>query len=235
MNTSLREAKQRICNNLFELESMISIRMAALKCPFRMAPPQIHDRFDQLTVSSLESIGVNLKRFLDTLVMAEENGVDAWNDHEFLAISMSYAGLTFPRDFYSHTRADHVVEAYDMNRHQIYRNLHFMEVSNYSLLEVLAYDWPTLFHRDLAVTNLIIQQAEQDMWSENRTIPSKIPVHYIRELLSKEPQICEVQQQYFAPLYSGPNKPGGILVASSAKPMGVEVRHENVSFLNQVY
>ena len=233
MENSENSIKQNLILNLFELEKKLAVQLAAFSCTSRFAPRRIVKRFEMMTTSELEFLGKNVSNFTTCLEVAEETGTDPWDDTAFLILTMRHLGLSFSKDFLDVLAPKHVVEGYDMYRRQIFRNLHFMEVSNYSLLEVLSYDWPMLFHRDSDVTNAIIRQAEQDMWSNNRVIPAEVPVHYIRELLSDEPQICEVQQQYFAPLFSGPNNPGGILVNSSARPMGVDksIEKNNIAFI----
>lgn len=226
--------KAKLISDLFQVEATLGTQLAALKCRFIKSPARIRARLETMAQESLSSLYENLSAYSGALKLAKDSGVDPWDDTAFLTLTMRHLGLSFPNGFLDVLRPKHVVEAYDMHRRQIFRNLYFMEISNYSLLEVLSYDWPMLFHRDSDVTDIIIRQGEQDMWTMNRVIRAEVPIHYIRELLSEEPQICEVQQQFFAPLFSGPNSPGGGLVISSARPIGADksVDRENLSFLN---
>ncbi len=120
-----------------------------------------------------------------------------------------------------------------MNRLQIFRNMRFMEISTYSLLEVLSYEWPQLFERSSHITQLIIKQTEKDMWSTNKVIESQIPKHFLRETLSGSPQVLEAQHRLFAPLFSGPGKPGGMLSVGTVRSVvtNVDVATDKITFI----
>lgn len=217
----------------FDIENKLAGQLAAVNCRCVKSGPGTRAFLEKKDAVTLKALYANLNIYSSALGMAAETGTDPWDDTAFLVLTMRHLGLKFPNGFLDVLRPNHVVEAYDMHRRQIFRNLYFMEISNYSLLDVLSHDWPMLFHRDNEVTDVIIRQAEQDMWSMNCVIRAEVPVHYIRELLSENPQICEVQQQYFAPLFSGPNQPGGGLVISAARPIGADksVDRENLAFI----
>lgn len=233
MDGLIGPSKPALIEQIFDVERQLAAQLSAVGCRCILSPPRVAERLDQLDLSALDSLYENISNYSSALQMAAETGTDPWDDKDFLVLTMRHLGLKFPDGFLDVLRPNHVIEAYDMHRRQIFRNLYFMEISNYSLLDVLSYDWPMLFHRESEVTDIIIRQAEQDMWSMNRVIRAEVPEHHIRELLSDNPHICEVQQQYFAPLFSGPNRPGGGLVISSARPLGADrsVDRQSLAFI----
>jgi hypothetical protein len=212
------------------MEAALGRQLTDIGSRFIKSPARIRTRLESMSEAELSAIYENLSNYSSLLKLAAETGVDPRNDAAFLVLAMREMRLKFPSDFLDILRPKEVVEAYDMNRRQIFRNLHFLEISSYSLLELLSYDWPMLFQRDAEITELIIRQAEQDMWAANYVIRAEVPVHYIRELLCEKPQVCEVQQLYFAPLFAGPNKPGGALSVCAGRSLG-PVDRENLSFI----
>ena len=233
MNTDLNATKQDLIIQLFEIEQKLFRKASEIGFRFALAPGRVQRFLEGLENSLLSAAHKNLTDLYNVLTLAQESGVDPWSDREFLALSMRYAKLSFPKEFYDCMSPSLIVEGYDMFRRQTFRNLVFMEVSSYSLLEVTTHEWPMLFHRDQAITEMIIKQAEVNMWKENKVIQSEIPRHYIRELLSEKPQVFEVQQKQFAPLFAGPDQPGGILVISYGKLLGTDqhVDRQALSFI----
>jgi hypothetical protein len=166
------------------------------------------------------------------LLTCEEEDVNPWDDKEFFLLSMRSLGLQYPGDFLSKLESDFIIEGYDLERRQIFRNMRFMELSSYSLTEMLSNEWTSLFERPAEVTDMMLQY-ERDLFKDNRTLELSIPKHLIRELRSSQPQLCEVEHKYFAPLYSGPNRPGGGLSVCRGRVVdaNLDVYRENVTFI----
>lgn len=161
---------------------------------------------------------------------AVEN-VDAWDDVEFFQISMRRMGLSFPSDFLNNVTQGDCIEGYDMSRFQIFRNLPFMEKSSYSLVDMLSYEWPLLFDRSMVITEQMMSFCDEILWKANRTIAFNIPRHYVRELQSSERQVLDVTFKYLSPLFSGPNKPFGILGTCQVRPINGEDPIGKLSFI----
>lgn len=109
--------------------------------------------------------------------------------------------------------------------------MRFMEASNYSLLDILSVDWPQLFDRAAAITEKMITYTDETLWAKNRTITFDVPTHYMRELKTEEHGVFEVNFKHLAPLFSGPNRPFGILGSSQVRPLDVNPILDNVAFL----
>ena len=199
----------------------------------RRSPGSLGSYLTSLPQSALEGLIQNLSKMVDILDTCVEENVDPFDDREFFRLSMREMKLSYPADFLKRIKSEDIIEAYDMNRHQIFRNMRFMEASSYSLTEMLSQEWPTLFERSSQITALIIKATEQDMWSANTIIDSNIPKHFIRELLSREPQVCEIQHKFFAPLFSGPNQPAGILSVCQGRVLSqlADVHIDNLTFI----
>ncbi len=226
-------SKQSLIEGLIALEARIAGKAAACKVHFRRSPADLPRRLALLEGAALDHLLVNLGDFERSIDLAASAGVDLWDDVEFFRLSMSALGLSFPSDFIGKLGPEDVIEAYDLQRRQIFRNMRFMEMSSYSLLEMLSSDWTQLFERSGQITELLIQWSEKILWTENKTLELDIPKHVIRELRSCEPQACEVRQKYFAPLFSGPNKPGGALSVCEARVLAakLDIARDNVTFV----
>ena len=192
-------------------------------CRFKTAPPKTIGQLRKLSVTELLSITERLQILTDVFEVCAQTDADPWDDLTFLRLSMKHMGLNFADDFTNLISDSDLIEGYDMHRRQIFRNLRFMETSNYSLLEILSHDWPMLFHRSQDVTAALIQQAERDLWSTNQTIKSEAPRHIVREILCTPAKAFEVEHKYFVPLYAGPGRPAGVLSVCEGTPLDVEV------------
>lgn len=225
--------KKQMIEGIFSLEAAIVNKARAYRCTVKSASASLERHLASLEVTNLSPIHDSLANLSNVFDLCAQENVDPWDDLKFLKLSMRSLGLTYASDFSNLIGAEDIVEGYDMNRRQNFRNLRFMEITNYSLIQLMSHDWPMLFHRAKEVTDILMQQAEQDLWSGNETIKSVAPRHVIRELLCTPAQACEVFHKYFVPLYSGPNSPGGVLSVCEGKTLDIEVSvdAERIAFL----
>lgn len=175
-----------------------------------------YDYLKSQPIEKVDRIAREISDFTETLLTCAEEQIDPWNDHEFFRISMKRMGVQYPKDWFQHITDGDLVEAYDRNRFQIFRNLRFMETSSYSLLDILTFEWPVLFDRSYAITQALIHFCDVLVWEANRTIPFAIPQHYIRELRSVDKQVLQVNFKHLCPIFSGPNQPFGIIASCRA-------------------
>lgn len=220
-------------DRLLRLEQNVADQALRLNVRFNVSPDSIRDRLTTLSPDTISHIFRSFEHLDQVFGICMDTGLDVWNDKEFFKLSMRALKLSFPSDVMDKMGSEDIIEAYDMQRRQVFRNMRFMESSSYSLTEIFAYEWPELFERSMLITRQLIEASERVVWDENRTIPSLVPKHLIRELRSQSPQACEVEHKYFAPLFSGPGRPGGILSICSGRPVEVDIlkKSENVTFI----
>lgn len=196
----------------------------------KQAPASIAGHLFTLASPHLVLIEDQFEAVLKTFSICASEIIDPWNDSEFFTISMRTLGATYNSDFLDKISGDDVIEGYDRNRFQIFRNMRFMEKSGYSLLEILSYEWPQLFDRSPLITNKMITYCDQVLWDENRTILFDIPKHYLRELRSREQLMFEISFRYLSPLFSGPNQPLGLVGTCAVKMLEDGLHRGNLAF-----
>lgn len=211
--------KSSKAETLFSLEQEIA--KAARAHQFEMKSTRLVTSGDLRSVSSERSsaIELNLLSVRDAFLACTTQEIDPWNDREFFKLCMSALHVSFPKEAIDNFVSGDLVEGYDLNRMQIFRNLQFMEYSNYSLLEIVTMEWPRLFERSNAITDRMITYCDEKLWMRNRTINFDIPTHYMRELQTDERQMYQISFRHLSPLYSGPERPFGILGTCQCRPI----------------
>lgn len=197
----------------------------------RSSLPTLFEHLKTLSPIAVTAILENMSTLHGIFEYCYNEDVDAWDDRQFFALSMRAMGLTAPPDFMDYVGKEDIVEGYNMNRLQVFRNMRFMETSSYSLLEILSYEWPLLFDRPSVITDQIIGYCDEILWAANKTISLEVPEHFIREIRSRERRVCVVNFKYLAPIFAGPNKPYGMLGTCSARVVEIEQRADNISFV----
>lgn len=218
-------------SRLFLLEDTLINAAAKYDLRLHRSPAGIQAQLQSLSPQMLDSVQRSLNLLLNSFAKCQEEGADPWDDREFFCLSMQAMGVQFPSDFLKKLDRDDLIEGYDMNRIQIFRNMRFMETSSYSLLEILSYEWPLLFARASAITDKIISHCDELLWSANRTIPVHVAKHWIHEIRSAERQVCEVTFKYMTPLFSGPGKPAGVIATCQARAIEVDTQRDNLAFV----
>jgi hypothetical protein len=211
---------QRIIERLFAQERNIIDMAERFDLELKPSPEDLTPHLISLSPRSLNRIEFNLWALLGVWQRCEAENVDPWDDREFLKLSMRALGLSFPKDFTEKLSSDDLVEGYDQDRFQIFRNMKFMETSSYSLLEIQSYEWPRLFERSDAITQSLIHYCDDVLWKNNATIALHIPEHVICEIRTKQAQACSVRFRHMAPVFFGPNRPFGLLVSCRADVLG---------------
>lgn len=154
--------------------------------------------------------------FLKFLHLAKEMDLDYWDNKEYLRLYTKHLGMRCSEDYIDSLDNGDIVEGYNPSRIQMLRNLPYMEITNYSLLDIITHEWPELYHRTNSITKLILDAVNESCVSGLPTFHVNIPRHYIREALAHPPQTCEVNFKYCAPLFEGPGRISGVLMSSSA-------------------
>lgn len=127
--------------------------------------------------------------------------------------------LIFSSDLFQYIRDENVIEIYDRNNVQLFRNFHFFDVSSYTLEDLLCRPWTDLFVRvNEEHTQAIIDTCQKFYTKEvTATVPlSQVGTHRIME--SDSPFSFEVDAvvDYLAPLYDKSRYPCGFIAIESA-------------------
>jgi hypothetical protein len=226
-------AQDEAINRLFTLEQRLIVLARTFRVSLRPSPTTLRAHLTTLSLSTLDGIYAALFSLLRSFEICAEEGTNPWDDRDFFQLSMQALGYSFPPDFLDYLEPDDIIEGYDLSGRQIFRNMRFMEVSSYSLTEVLSLHWQVLFDRSTQITDIIMAAIEKTMFVEQRVVVADIPKHFIRELRSSQPLVAEIQHRYFAPLFNGPNKPAGFLGVCKGHVLDAElnIRRDNLAFI----
>jgi hypothetical protein len=143
--------------------------------------------------------------------------VDLWNTSNLMKLTFRELKLQYSQDFLSTIELDDVVDGYDLNNHQIFRNLRFMEICSYDLHDVLSFDWPILFERSQVVTNQIMECVTEVIETGRTVSMDHIPAHYMKEHRSTDRQLFRVKFRHMGPIFAGVGRPAGFLASSKAE------------------
>ncbi len=116
---------------------------------------------------------------------------------------------------------DDVIEVYDSNGTQMWRNFNYMKICSYTLEELLCHDWPTLYIRDEKLTGHLVKLMVDTVTSGSRG-PSFIDVdyHLVEERFSTDRFRLNVRHDYICALLRKGGQCDGFLITSKVDIIG---------------
>jgi PAS domain-containing protein len=95
-----------------------------------------------------------------------------------------------------------VVEVYDSQGRQIYRNLMFCKLSSYSLLDVAVNTWQELYERPMSSMQGIYEKVVEQMTTAVMTRPYEVESHILKEkfIYAKSQKVFLMNMKYISPL-----------------------------------
>jgi hypothetical protein len=178
--------------------------------------PEVHQ------VAVLEQFG----RYVEVAREVVAQGISLHDDNVFVWRMLQKLKVRPPSDLMDQLRTGEVVEIYNSNFIQIYRNMRFFEICSYSLDDVLSRPFWDLIAREKSITELIVQQASRLLQGFPEGIMKfDVPEHVISEIHSPRMNTVRVQQRIGATLWS-PERAPVALIASLNVRSAVTSRHE---------
>ncbi len=142
--------------------------------------------------------------------------------------------LRAPDPFVNSIEEDDLIEVYNLENIQVFRNLKFYETTTYSLEDLLLYDWPELYSRPKKMTQQlldlvasVISQPDTEFTKEM----SDIPAHYLKEIKATPMQISEVRFRYISPITDLAGNKAGFIVSCKARSMKGEIEPAELDFI----
>ena len=113
-------------------------------------------------------------------------------------------GLTPCSDFLDKIGDGDIIEIYDTQNLQIFRNFEFFQLCSYTIEEIYCRPWTTLFKRiDETITTQIVSTVERIVTENKRqTYTLNIPEHIVEEADSPFRLRMNVKLKYLSPLYA---------------------------------
>ncbi len=187
-----------------------------------------HDKslkvFSKLSVEMQKKVSTDARVYLETLELFEK--IESETKATDLAINqgyqmllwaaLKYFGLRPTSDLFGYLTEDKIVEVYDAQGLQIWRNFNFFSVCGYSLEEMFCYTWMERYERNDEVMLQIGALMSRLVSGDRETIHCGIH-NQLRELKSSEKLIIDAHHEFISPLYNSYNAYSGFVVISSAK------------------
>lgn len=176
-----------------------------------LKPEQQHKVLDDAKVylASLEtSLGADLAHGDSEITIKEDYKISLWS-------ALKYFGLRPVSDLFSYLSRNKIVEVYNAEGIQIWRNFNFFEVCGYSIEEMFCYTWLERYERNEETLKHIFAIISRFMSGENVNIKCDI-YNQIKELISTQKLTINALHEYVSPFYDKSNRYAGFVVISSA-------------------
>ncbi len=159
-------------------------------------------------------------------------GCDLSDNKKTTLLSLKKLGKATTDSFMNTIDDGLIIEMYNLEGKQIYRNIHFYAISNYTVLDILVYDWQTLFERSFEVNKVLTEYVMRALSGKEGVVSLRgIDKVLTRERLSEDNAVFQVELFQMAPAYSGPEKIENFLCTSKGTKVGSDYCLSNVKFL----
>ncbi len=157
----------------------------------------------------------------DLCVAAAASGIAFNDDRSLVWWAVQKFGLRPCSDFFDKLTHDHVLEIYNCDFVQIYRNWAFFQISSYSMGDLFVFPWPELYVRESEVTQHLITYASQVLsGTVHHTMATPSPRHIVTEALSSGKNILDMELKYASPLYDAQGAVAAFFAVSAVTKIG---------------
>jgi len=159
-----------------------------------------------------------LEMYKKSLQNSENNFGSLKNNGDLLWQAIKDLGYRQPSGFFACLEPDDVIEIYDSQNLQIWRNINFMKICSYTLEEMLCLPWYERYDRDNEDTEKIIKSVQKVMGSKEPTyLNEAIGNHIFEEKTSRKQFVLNARHDYFCPLFGESGSPEAFVVTSKVK------------------
>jgi hypothetical protein len=201
----LEPAVQEFLNSLDNFEALVS----KFHFKVRTHSDRSLQRFSSLPKEIQAQIVKNFTGYQDFLTKCSSSGLDLRDDQLLLKAYLTETGFIYDRGIFDNISRGDVIEIYTKDQIQIFRNLAFMDLCNYTLLDLLSYDPYELYERSEKVKQYLMEVVNIVANRPRSTLPiemSHVPSHVLREKFSDQRLTSSVQFKWVYPLYKWPNQ-----------------------------
>lgn len=127
-----------------------------------------------------------------------------------------------------------VVEIYDSEGRQVYRNLTFCRLSSYSLLDVAVNTWQELYERPVASLESIMDQVVEMLSTNALTQSYRVETHVLREkfIYSRQKKTFLIQMKFISPLVDiETGRRSGVVSTCRLKTIADPEEHQGIVIL----
>lgn len=160
------------------------------------------DSFRSFSLQNQLKFVAQLRNYVSICREAECVGIDALRNArgmlQFIKFKMR---ITIPDEFTNALCEQDIVEIFDYEGTQLYRNITFFDISDYTIDDFFGQTWDYLYERSSHVTKKIFERVALTA-SAKACVPFDVPEHYMRERATPNRKIVKVCLKNLAPLLS---------------------------------
>lgn len=157
--------------------------------------------FGRLSVDKQMDIIKNLKFYLELCEEQMAEGQSLRDNLSFTWKALGKLGLTPKSDLFSLVKDDDILEIYNSESRQLYRNLRYYDFCSYSIEELYSLEWWNLFSRDGDITLKLFEESHKIFNGEVDThIFSETREHVVSELNSVDRLSNKYRAKLLSPL-----------------------------------
>jgi hypothetical protein len=133
---------------------------------------------------------------------ATRAGIGKHQSSELLRYFLKKMNWNLSEKVFSHLSEEDVIEVYSPNFTQLFRNLKFLEICSYPILDIYLYEWPELYTRPQAITEALIQECVRALGaaSDQDFFGDSVPDHFLEEVFSEERRVFKIEQKFISPV-----------------------------------
>ncbi len=151
-----------------------------------------------------QSILAKLRQDIAFYEGASQAGIGKYKSVDLLRHFLSKANWSVSEDVLSRLSDQDVIEVYSPTFTQLFRNMRFLEICSYPILDVYLYEWPELYTRPQAITEALVQECLKSLAAKpgENFFGQSVPDHFLEEVFSAERRVFEIEQKFISPVRS---------------------------------
>lgn len=202
-----------------ELAHELSAMGAAIDVPIRPYVLSSLPHFGALSLAEQQEAVMKLAQYVSICQDVVASGGSLRSTRTFVWRAFRTFGWTPNSKFFETMSEDHVVEIYDLNNIQIFRNFKFFEFCSYTLEDIFTRPWMQLFQRKsqsqtdrlLAFVARLLQSRTHD------TVFPDVGVQNTREVDSELRYKVDLEVESMALLFDSNDEPTAFIACEHAK------------------
>ena len=202
-----------------ELALELSHIGASIDVPIRAFKTEAMPYFMAMDLNGQQDAVMKLAQYVSICQDVLASGGDLRSTRTFVWRAFRAFGMKPNASFFESMSEDHVVEIYDLNNVQIFRNFRFFEFCSYTLEDVFTRPWTDLFIRKQpAQTTNIVGFIEKLVASgSHETVTPHAGVQHTREANSELMHEVDLEIDSAALLFNEANVPAALIVCEKVE------------------
>ncbi|MES2768531.1 MAG: hypothetical protein V4596_05230 [Bdellovibrionota bacterium] len=235
-NTVLKlesDGRKNLINQLYAQIDIVAVLGSLQNITIRTTSEEGIKKIDSLDSESLVTRITDLKKHIIGMQNAIL-GKGRVSNQEMTKNILEFMKYRTNTDIIDSISEDDIVEIYNLDCIQIFRNFKFYETTTYSLSDLISFDWSELYYRPSQVSQKIQKHITAVLQNSDDSITydmSDVPTHMIKEIKASPIQLCEIRFKKIAPITNNIGKRTGLIVTCEAKSMLSDLSHEGIDFI----